>query len=649
VAAEDQDLAAEDQALATEIQQVVAAEDQDLAAEDQALAPIQQVMAEDDQTVRAKSTAGININQMEGNISKVCRKKQTIIDSEDTITHSGETHQTAGDALEGETVPAEPIKDLIRDEHLGIQATKTLNSKLRTSMRPSRGRQASRSIIQSQDQQLAKLDQQENWQEITKSTAAIISKVDTLMTDIEKDVETDSSIAMMEFHSQERIMKKVGVHRLDKDADLHEQTQKDDALCHRLPRSSMTTIRQSSTTQEAVARSVEVPIINLDKLKLTKLNSGIAVLTITTNKNVVINEDPYIQMRDKEDEKMESADATMPTATIRGPNFKSGDNEMNAEAANDPLDEVDDEVATADAANDPLDEIDDEVTPTDAAATKHGMGNHWSKGIIMTCGYAKHGTFCECSRESLGLSMATTVGRNKITYIVPVRWRKSVEITQREYNKFYNDDGSNNVHRVSKEQLKQNLFKMVDEQKRPRMTDGHPFIRKLLWDQEDNHSDESTEEMILMMIETSTQRSLHQLNDPMNIPHLDKTKLNQTLEPDDENVINVVEDEPEEEPPKIHTTKKEVKQRQSDTIPSTTTVLTIHEDDYEENVFVKATNEENVFIEDTYKGDRDDKTFKGNLKIEDTHEEENVFVKATNGENVFIKNTNQGDRDAKTF
>ena len=277
-------------------------------------------------------------------------------------------------------------------------------------MRPSRGRQASRSIIQSQDQQLAKLDQQENWQEITKSTAAIISKVDTLMTDIEKDVETDSSIAMMEFHSQERIMKKVGVHRLDKDADLHEQTQKDDALCHRLPRSSMTTIRQSSTIQEAVARSVEVPIINLDKLKLTKLNSGIAVLTITTNKNVVINEDPYIQMRDKEDEKMESADATMPTATIRGPNFKSGDNEMNAEAANDPLDEVDDEVATADAANDPLDEIDDEVTPTDAAATKHGMGNHWSKGIIMTCGYAKHGTFCECSRESLGLHEAREVG-----------------------------------------------------------------------------------------------------------------------------------------------------------------------------------------------------------------------------------------------
>jgi hypothetical protein len=83
VAAEDQDLAAEEQALATEIQQVVAAEDQDLAAEDQALETIQPVVAEDDQTVREKSTAGININKMEGNNSKVCRKEQTIIDSED--------------------------------------------------------------------------------------------------------------------------------------------------------------------------------------------------------------------------------------------------------------------------------------------------------------------------------------------------------------------------------------------------------------------------------------------------------------------------------------------------------------------------------------------------------------------------------------
>jgi hypothetical protein len=78
-------------------------------------------------------------------------------------------------------------------------------------------------------------------------------------------------------------------------------------------------------------------------------------------------------------------------------------------------------------------------------------------------------------------------------------------------------------------------------------------------------------------------------------------------------------------------------------------VLTVHEDDYEKNVFVKATYEENVFIEATYKGDRDEKTFQGNLKIEDTHEEENVFVKATYGENEFNEATYQGDRDAKTF
>jgi hypothetical protein len=91
----------------------------------------------------------------------------------------------------------------------------------------------------------------------------------------------------------------------------------------------------------------------------------------------------------------------------------------------------------------------------------------------------------------------------------------------------------------------------------------------------------------------------------------------------------VVEDEPEEEPPKIHATKKKVKKRKLDTLSSTTTVLSVHEDDYKENVFIEA----------TYEGDRDAKTFQGNLKIEDTHEEENVF----------IETTYKGDRDAMTF
>jgi hypothetical protein len=68
-------------------------------------------------------------------------------------------------------------------------------------------------------------------------------------------------------------------------------------------------------------------------------------------------------------------------------------------------------------------------------------------------------------------------------------------------------------------------------------------------------------------------------------------------------------------------------------------VLSVHEDDYKENVFVKA----------TYKGDRDAKTFQGNLKIEDTHEEENVFIEATYRENVSINATYKEDRHAETF
>jgi hypothetical protein len=569
-----------------------------------------------------------------GDISLVCRKSPNILDSEEVLTA-----ETAEDTLEythvdeNETVHAEPIKDLIQDEHLGIQATKTLNSKMRTSMRPSTGRPASRSSVQRQDQKLAKYDQHENWPKTTNSTANIFSEVHSVMIDTEKDGETDTSITMIEHHSQERIKKQVDVHRLDQDADLHEQIHKDDALCHQLLRSSMTNIRQSSTIQEAVARSVEIPIINLDELILTEQNSGTAVLTITTNNGVVIDEDPYIQMRDKEDKMMESADATLPTATICGPNFKSGDNEIDEEAANDPLDEDDDEVTTA-----------------DASATKPGIGRHWSKGVIVNCGYAKHGTFSDCSRESFELPMSTTVSQKKITYIVPVRWTKSVEIMQKEYDKFYNAGGSNDGHRISKEQMKQNLLRIVDQQKRPHITDGHPFIRELLWGQEDIHSDESADDMILMMIETGTQRSLHQLNDPVNIPHLVKTKLRQTLEPDDENMIEVVEDEPEEEPPDIHTTKKEVKKMQSDTLSSTTTVFsahepqettlyTVHEDDYKEN----------VFIEDTYKEDRDARTFQGNLKIEDTYEEDVLtFTFVKKDVQLMIDNADIEDRDAKT-
>ena len=256
-------------------------------------------------------------------------------------THSDETLQTAGDAFEymhvegGETVPAEPIKDLIPDKHLGIQAKETLNSKTRTSTRSGKGRPASGSDIRKPDKNLAEHTQHEYRSKTANSTASIFSKVHSMMINTGKDVETDASITMNEQNSQEWIKKQEDVHRLSHDAGLQEQIHRDDDLGHQLLRGSMTNIKQSSTIQEAVARSVEVPIINLDKLKLTKLNSGIAVLPITTNNGVVIKEDPYIKMRDKEDEKMESADATMLTATTCGPIFKSGDNEVDEEAVND--------------------------------------------------------------------------------------------------------------------------------------------------------------------------------------------------------------------------------------------------------------------------------------------------------------------------
>jgi hypothetical protein len=241
-----------------------------------------------------------------------------------------------------------------------------------------------------------------------------------------------------------------------------------------------------------------------------------------------------------------------------------------------------------------------------------------------------------------------------------------VEITQKEYDKFYNTTGFDDGHKVSKEQLKQNLLKIVDQLKRPHITDGHPFVRELLWGEEDIHSVGSADEMILMMIETDTQRSLHPLHDPTNIPHLVKKNLRQNPEPDDENMVEVVEDEPEEEPPDIHTTKKEVKKRHVDTLSSTSTVFSAHEPQ-ETTAFEKGavlprfedvafeTEDVLLLIDNTYmedmltaspKEDRDAKTYQGNLKIEDTYEEDVLTF-------TFVKKDVQlmidmEDRDAKT-
>jgi hypothetical protein len=306
-----------------------------------------------------------------------CRKRPNIIDSEeDALTADiAEAIPTAGDSLENknddenETVPAEPIKIQDEDRENDQQAKETLNSKMRTSTRPGTGRPASRSGVRKPDKNLAKHTQHEYWPETTNSTASIFSKAHSMMINTEKDVETDSSFTMNEQHSQERIKQQVDVHRLGQDAGLHEQIHEDDDLRHQLPRGSMTNTRQSSTIQEAVARSVEIPIINLDELIITEQNTGTDALTATTHNDVVIDEDPYIQMMDEEDKMVESASATMPAANVCSPHFKLGDNEIDGEAANDPLDEDDD----------------NKVTTEDASITRPGTGRHWSKGVIVDC------------------------------------------------------------------------------------------------------------------------------------------------------------------------------------------------------------------------------------------------------------------------
>jgi hypothetical protein len=133
--------------------------------------------------------------------------------------------------------------------------------------------------------------------------------------------------------------------------------------------------------------------------------------------------------------------------------------------------------------------------------------------------------------------MPATASKKKITYVVPIRMMKSVEITQKEYDNFYKTTVNNDSRRISKERLKQNLLQIVNQKKRLSITDGHPFIRELLWGVEDNHTDKSAQDMILMMIETATQRSLHPLNDPTSIPHQIKEKMRQTPEPDVEEMI----------------------------------------------------------------------------------------------------------------
>ena len=197
-----------------------------------------------------------------------------------------------------------------------------------------------------------------------------------MMINKEKDIKTDTSITMNE----------------------------DNDLQHLLPRSGMTNTRQSSTLQEAVARSVEVPTINFNEFILTELNSGICALTASTHDDVTTNKNNCNKMMNEKDEMMESTSATMPATPVCSPQIKSGDYEIDGETVHSTIDK---------------DPDDDEVTTEDTFLIQPSTGRHLSKGVI---------------------------------YIVPIRMMKSAEITQKEYDKFYETS-----HRISIEQLKQNL------------------------------------------------------------------------------------------------------------------------------------------------------------------------------------------------
>jgi hypothetical protein len=291
--------------------------------------------------------------------------------------------------------------------------------------------------------------------------------------------------------------------------------------------------------------------------------------------------------------------------------------------------------------------------------------------------------------------MPATASKKKVSYVVPTRMMKSVEITQEEYDKYYESTVNNNSYSISKETLKQNLLQIVNQKKRLKITDGHPFIREMLWRMEDNPIDESALDMVVMMIETNTQKSIHPLNDPINIPHQIKAMLRQTPEPDNELMIEEEEEDPDEEPPGCHTTKKEGEKAQLDALYPTTRVFsdnekqkttnrmsTIHEGTHNEDVLT-VTFQENVVInnnqihmmsamyENTYQEDMLPVTIKENVVIENYQKHtmsamhENTYqedvLPVTFKEDVIIENykkytmsamhetTYQEEVDAKTY
>ena len=134
------------------------------------------------------------------------------------------------------------------------------------------------------------------------------------------------------------------------------------------------------------------------------------------------------------------------------PYFKSGLHEIDGEATNNTL-EKDDELSDYQLDDVPDDGEAEQVKTEDDALPPPCEGRHRSRGVIVHCCWATHGAFCDCSRASIEPPMPATASKRKVTYVVPIRKMKSVEITQEEYNKFYESTVNNNSLGIFKERI----------------------------------------------------------------------------------------------------------------------------------------------------------------------------------------------------
>ena len=160
------------------------------------------------------------------------------------------------------------------------------------------------------------------------------------------------------------------------------------------------------------------------------------------------------------------------------------------------------------------------------------------------------------------------------------------------------------------------------------------------------------QDMTMMMIETATQRSLHPLNNSTSIPHRIKEKMRQTPEPDAEGMTEEEEeDDPEEEPLRIHITKKEVKKMQLDALSPTfivspqhetqkTILSPIYDNAYQEDV-LPMTFKRNMMIDNAYQEDMLTMTDQGNEVTKNAYKED--VLPMTFKRNMVINNAYQED------